>query len=65
MSRAAESINKEPYCEGKVVFRTFARAAKSAARKNLRQPYHCQHCNAFHVGSFIRRPKSRPKEVRR
>lgn len=43
-------------CTGKMAFNTFTRAGKVA--KRMRQfdhgchvePYHCQHCQKFHVG---------------
>lgn len=43
-------------CTGKVAFGTFAKAARAAQSLRRRQddahvaPYHCQHCNGYHVG---------------
>lgn len=43
-------------CTGKIRFQSFFIARKSARKLNQRsrgahtEPYHCAHCNGFHVG---------------
>jgi hypothetical protein len=43
-------------CTGKREFARFDQAARAAQRRNRKdggahlEPYHCRHCNRFHVG---------------
>lgn len=60
-------------CTGKFEFATFARAQRAARTLRRRDeaahvaPYHCQHCNRYHIGEDDtggRLRKGRPRVVR-
>lgn len=57
-------------CEGKVRFSSMDAAsqvasARSRRTRRNRKPYHCEHCNAYHIGQLFGRGKfgRRPRET--
>lgn len=55
-SRGAKVTRELSDCRGKHRFESFAAAARTLRRKDLRheaQPFHCRVCGGYHIGSVI------------